>query len=57
MRAGVASAEGVALRSMEPEEDEEEASVLAGGGGQVEEEWRKVHRGHPTLWWLILCPA
>ena len=58
MRAGVASAEGVALRStLEAEEDEEEASAMAGGGGQVEEEWRKVHRGHPTLWWLILCPA
>ena len=49
MRAGVASAEGVALRSMEPEEDEEEASAMAGGGGQVEDRWRKVHRGHPTL--------
>ena len=58
MRAGVASLEGVALRSrLAVSEDEEEASVVAGRGGQEEEEWRMVHRGHPTLWWLILCPA
>ena len=50
------SLEGVALRSTEAEEDEEEASVMAGVGGQVEDRWRKVQRGHPTLWWLILCP-
>ena len=50
MSAGVASLEEVALRStLEAEEDEEGAPVRAGGVGQVDEVWRKVHRGHPTL--------
>ena len=47
MRAGVASLEGVALRSTL--EAEEGAPVRAGGVRQVDEVWRKVHRGHPTL--------
>ena len=52
---GVALRSGVTLSEV-AEEGEEEGSVMAGCVGQVEEEWRKVHRGHPTLWWLIRWP-